>query len=157
MNRMLIAASSLGGLLLFSVPSAWPQVVPGDKDDNRYSFNRVEDGYLRLDSRTGQVSLCARKPVGWACQAVPDERAALEGEIGRLQNENALLKKEMLARNLPLPGAVTPDPPAAKKDDPGSSSPNDPDLNKVMDFVEKVWRRLVEMITSLQKDLTKKS
>ena len=82
--------------------------------DTRYTFNRVDDGYLRLDGRTGQVSICAQRPVGWACQAVPDERAALEAEIARLQGESAALKKELIARNLPLPGAVKPEAPTAK-------------------------------------------
>ena len=61
---------------------------------------------LRLDTRTGAVSLCAKKDAGWACNAVPDERAALENEIARLQRENGALKKDMLARGLPLPGGV---------------------------------------------------
>ena len=43
---------------------------------------------LRLDTRTGQVSLCAKQSAGWACNAVPDERNALENEITRLQREN---------------------------------------------------------------------
>ena len=86
--------------------------------------------------------------------AVADERAALEAEIARVQGENAALKKELLARNLPLPGAVKPDPPAAKTDDP---PPNDADLTKMMAFVEKVWRRMVEIITNLQKEAMKKS
>jgi len=34
--------------------------------------------------------------------------------------------------------------------------PNDADLNKIVNFVEKVWRRLVEMIAMLQKDMLKK-
>ena len=63
---------------------------------------------LRLDGRTGQVSLCGRAAAGWACQAVPDERAALEAEIARLQDDNAALKKELLARGLPLPSGVKP-------------------------------------------------
>ena len=62
---------------------------------------------LRLDTRTGAVSLCAKQAAGWACNAVPDERAALENEIARLQRENGALKKDMLARNLPLPGGVS--------------------------------------------------
>ena len=60
---------------------------------------------LRLDTRTGQVSLCARKDANWACNAVPDERQALESEIARLQRENGALKKDMVARGLPLPSA----------------------------------------------------
>jgi hypothetical protein len=34
--------------------------------------------------------------------------------------------------------------------------PNDADLNKVMNFVEKVWRRLLEMMATVHKDLLKK-
>ena len=31
------------------------------------------------------------------------------------------------------------------------------DLNKAMNFMEKVWRRLVEMIVTLQKDILNKT
>ena len=41
-------------------------------------------------------------------------RLALEAEIARLQGENIAIKKELLARNLPLPGTVKPEPPAAR-------------------------------------------
>jgi hypothetical protein len=131
------------------------QGTSAENEDSRYSFNRADDGYLRLDGRTGQVSICTRRPVGWACQAVPDERAALEAEIARLQGENAALKKEMIARNLPLPGIVKPDQPAPKSEEPRMQLPSDAEFNKMMTFMEKVWRRLVEMIVTLQKDMFK--
>jgi hypothetical protein len=134
---------------------AWAQSPPPESDDARYSFNRIDDGYLRLDGRTGQVSICTRRSAGWACQAVADERTALEAEIARLQGENAALKKDLMARNLPLPGTVRPEPPAAKPEEPRLELPSDADLNKVMTFVEKVWRRLVDMIVTLQKDMKK--
>jgi hypothetical protein len=51
---------------------------------------------------------------------------------------------------------VKPEPPVAKIEEP-RLQPSDPELNKVMVFVEKVWRRMVEMIASLQKDVLKKS
>ena len=135
---------------------AWGQTAAPQSDDKRYTFNRVDEGYLRLDGRTGQVSICAQRPAGWACQAVPDERAALEAEIARLQAENAAVKKELIARNLPLPGTVKPDAPAANPDEPRLQLPNDADLNKVMNFVEKVWRRLLDMIATVHKDVLKK-
>src|SRR5262245_56566843 len=53
--------------------------------------------------RTGQVSQCSRSDAGGTCKVVPDERSALETEIARLQDENATLKKEPLARGLPVP------------------------------------------------------
>jgi hypothetical protein len=144
-------------MVAFAALTAWAQNAPAENDDTRYSFNRIDEGYLRLDGRTGQVSVCVRRAVGWACQTAPDERAALEAEIARLQSENALLKKELLARNLPLPGNIKPDQPPANPDEPILQLPNDADLNKVMTFIEKVWRRFVEMIVTLQKDILKKT
>ena len=125
-------------------------------DDTRFTLHRADDGYLRLDGRTGQVSICAQRSAGWACQMVPDERNAIEAEIARLQSENVALKKELVARNLPLPGSVKPDPPSPKPEEPRLQLPNDADLDKVVNFMEKVWRRLVEMIVTLQKDLLNK-
>ena len=109
------ALFTAAGLALMG-PVALAQSPPPEAADSRYTFHRVDEGYLRLDGRTGQVSLCAQRPVGWACQAVPDERSALEAEIARLQGENAALKKELIARNLPLPGAVKPEAPTAKEE-----------------------------------------
>ena len=143
--------------LALAAPAVSAQVASPESDDTRYTFNRADDGYLRLDGRTGQVSICTRRPVGWACQSVPDERVALEAEIARLQGENVVLKKELISRNLPLPGTVKPEPPIAKPEEPRLQLPNDADLNKVVNFVEMVWRRLVEMIVTLQRDLLKKT
>jgi hypothetical protein len=156
-HRMIRMALFIVAGLALAAPGAWAQSAAPESDDARYTFNRVDDGYLRLDGRTGQVSICARHLVGWTCQAVPDERAALEAEIARVQGENTALKKELIARNLPLPGTVKPESPAAKPEEPRLQLPNDADINKVMNFIEKVWRRLVEMIVTLQKDMLKKT
>ena len=104
MYRIAFAAAVLS---LPALPAAAQNGAP-DSEGGRYTFNRVDDGYLRLDQQTGQVSLCNRRSVGWACYPVPDERAALEEEIARLQKDNAALKKEMLARGIALPGMKQP-------------------------------------------------
>ena len=142
-------------ILALSAGSAgWAQSTPVESDDSRYTFNQADEGYLRLDDRTGQVSICTRRAVGWACQAVADERTALEAEIARLQAENVALKKELLSRNLALPGTVKPGEPTPKPEEPPRLRlPNDAEFNKMMAFLEKVWRRLVAMIVTLQKDM----
>ena len=95
--------------------SAQAQTAPPDSENGRYSFSAVPDGMLRLDTRTGAVSLCDKQAAGWACSTVPDERTALENEIARLQRENGALKKDMLARNLPLPPGVSGAPQTAQQ------------------------------------------
>ena len=151
-----MALFTLAGIALVG-PAGWAQSPPLEGADSRYTFHRVDDGYVRLDGRTGQVSMCAQRPVGWSCQAIPDERAALEAEIARLQGESAALKKELIARNLPLPGAVKPEVPAVREEPPRLQLPNDADLDKVVNFFEKLWRRFVEVIVTLQKDMQNKT
>jgi hypothetical protein len=129
---------------------------PVENTEGRYTFSRMQDGYLRLDNRTGQVSFCSKRTVGWTCQLAPEDRGVLENEIARVQEENATLKKELLTRGLPLPGAMKPEPPVAHNDR-TFSLPTDPNLDRMKVLVEKVWRRLVDMITTLQKDVLKKS
>jgi hypothetical protein len=123
-----------------------------DTADGRFTLHRTDEGFLRLDGRSGQVSLCLKRSVGWECQAVPDERSALEGEIARLQGDNANLKRELLAHNLPLPGGSRPDVSGREE----LQLPSDAELNRMMTFIEKVWKRMVEMVVTTQKDIMKK-
>ena len=127
-------------------PAALAQTAAPDSENGRYSFNQVADGMLRLDTRTGQVSLCARKDAGFACNTVPDERTALENEIARLQRENGALKKDMLARNLPLPGGVATAPSAEQQRELKLPLPSDAEIDRVMSAFDKMWRRLVDIV-----------
>jgi hypothetical protein len=139
------------------------ETAAGDRrptaDEHRYSFHRVRDDFLRLDSRTGEVTQCGWNATGWSCKTVPDERAALDSEIARLQRENVALKQSLLTRGLDLPGGIKPDAPAAKAPEavPAPKSPNAADLDRAIAFVKDVWRRLVEMMVELQRDIQRKS
>ena len=118
-----------------------------DSENGRYTFSQVPDGMLRLDTRTGAVSICAKKDAGWACNTVPDERQALENEIARLQGENGALKKEMLARGLPLPGGIASAPSGNQRElNLKVPLPSDAEIDRVMSAFERVWRRLQEMV-----------
>lgn len=152
------------------------QVTP-DSDGGRYKFSQASDGsVLRLDTRTGGVSNCAKRDTsGWACYTVPDERDALDAEIGRLQTENARLKDELKQRDLadaagktnaPLPKGdleKNTNPETGKTDtgkaDAGKAGrlelqlPSDQDLDRVVAFLERAWRRLVEAANRMQRDV----
>ncbi len=136
--------------------SAAAEGKPVENSESHFTFSRMNDGYVRLDNRTGQVSFCSKRAVGWACQLAPEDRGALEHEISRLQEENVSLKKEFLARGLPLPGAIKSDPPVVQNERP-FSLPSDPNIERMKVMVENAWRRLVDMISALQRDVLKKS
>ena len=143
MRRLMIALIAASACL---GASAHAQPTP-DSENGRYSFSTVPDGVLRLDTRTGQVSLCAKQAAGWSCNLVPDERSALENEIARLQRENGTLKKDMLARNLPLPRDVTGLPPPGQRElNLKVPMPSDAEIDRMMTAFEKMWRRLTDMM-----------
>ena len=65
-----------------------------ETENGRYALSPAGDGVLRLDTRTGAVSTCNNSGAGWACYAVPDERAAMDAEIGRLQADIGRLQAD---------------------------------------------------------------
>lgn len=130
---------------------------------SRFSFNRVDDGFLRLDNQTGQVAYCSARAVGWSCETVPDDRTALEQEVARLKSEVASLKAAVESLREPPPprppADLTPAPPAP----PPAAADKDRDTTKLREDLEharlafeNAWRRLVDMIISLQKDLARR-
>ncbi len=158
-------------LILGEMGGATAQSMP-DGENGRYALSPVTDGVIRLDTRTGAVSTCGNTSAGWACYAVPDERAALDAEIGRLQAENERsktelekLKAELAAREPTVSGKIDeplPKTDSLKKADPKAAEggrkieiplPSDRDMDRVMSFLEQAWRRLVEMANRIQKDM----
>ncbi len=131
--------------------------VPPDADQARYSFYKVDEGFIRLDLQTGQVSLCGRQTVGWACVAMADDRTVLENEIARLHKENAQLKQALLSHDLPLPSGSSPGSPPETP--PGGDQhltlrlPTIEDIDRAVAFAGHVWHRLVEAIVNAQNQI----
>jgi cell division protein FtsB len=141
----------------------------------RFSFNRVDDGFLRLDNASGEVAYCSARPGGWACEAVAIDRSALDtetasvqkqvalltkldSEIARLHDEVASLKREIAALKEPPPPRPPADLSAPPEKDSASSAnlPTQQDMARAREYLEEAWRRLVEMIVTIQKDIMRK-
>ena len=144
-----------------------------DSEKGRYTISPIADGVIRLDTRTGAVSTCSNGGTGWACYVVPDERAAYDQEIGRLQAENEKSRAEVeklkteLASSAPMAEGKSDETKAdpLKKAEPKVAEsprkieiplPSDRDMDRVMSFLEQAWRRLVEMANRMQKDVAGK-
>ena len=146
-----------------------------ESENGRYTLSTTPDGALRLDTRTGAVSTCSNSSAGWACYTVPDERAAMDVEIGRLQAdvdrlqaENERLKADLAAREPTVSGKIEeplPKSDSLKKGEPKVAEserkieiplPSDRDLDRMMSFLEQAWRRLIEMANRVQRDVSGK-
>jgi len=141
---------ALGALCLTGNAAFAAEPVP-DSENGRYTFSPTADGLMRLDTRTGIVSNCNNSAAGWACYAVPDERKALDEEIGRLQAENSRLKAQVAAAS------------SGKGDDKQTADsqrkieiplPSDQDMDRVVSFLQRAWKRLVDMANQVQKDVS---
>ena len=128
-----------------------------DTNGGRYTLNKVTDGFVRLDTQTGEVALCSQRTVGWACQAAPEDRAVFESEIARLRSENAALKQALLSRGLPLPSGVTPEPSGTHDNDITIRLPDNADIDRAVAYVGRLWNRFVDAVNRAQKQMLNKS
>ena len=159
-----LAAAAIAVVIATSGGLVAAQSAP-DGESGRYTMTPIPEGVLRLDTRTGTVSTCTKNGAGWACYAVPDERSALDAEIGRLQAEVEKLKGQ-IAAGPTVTGKVDealPKSDSLKKAEPKVAEgdrrieiplPSDQDLDRAMSFLEKAWRRLIDMANRVQKDVS---
>jgi hypothetical protein len=162
-----IGAAAAAICCIAGVNIAGAESMP-DNENGRYALSPVADGVLRLDTRTGATSICNNKGTGWACYAMPDERAALDEEIGRLQKDNEALKAQLAEREPTVTGKIDeplPKTDSLKKSEPKPADgerkieiplPSDRDMDRMMGFLEQSWRRLVEMADRMQKQVAGK-
>lgn len=117
-----------------------------------FTMQPVEGGVLRLDTRSGTMSFCASRAGVWRCEAMPDERAALEAEITRLRDRLAAAGSGLGVPDIaeppraPSPGATPPGPP----DD--AQRRFDAAMDEAMRKAEAMFRRFYEMMERWRND-----
>lgn len=141
------------------------QTAGPETEGGRYALRRVDDGLLRVDRETGATSLCRKRGSGWACEAVADDREALEEEIARLSRENAELAIEigrlqdrLAALDPPrdLPGRTEPDAGGGDGATGGGGGertlrlPTDEEIDEVAKTFESMMRRFMESMKALR-------
>lgn len=98
-----IAMALVIGVPLWSPVRAAEHANPVNEESGRYTMSETEDGFLRLDRKTGHVSQCRKKTTDWVCETIADDRAAYEAEIARLAGENEALRARLQSAEKELP------------------------------------------------------
>ena len=114
-------------------------------ETERYTLKAVEDGFLRLDTKTGAVSTCRKQDSNIICRAAADDRAALQSEIDRLQADNDKLRAQLTELN--KAGA------SKKRTKPKSELPDDEEIDRIMGFFEKLMKRFFKFAQSMRETL----
>lgn len=104
--------------------------MPAGAQENRFVMLPGDDGFVRLDTFTGEMSACSEADGQIVCRMAADERMALEKEIDLLEERIAALEK------------------ALENDTPGLSEsfPTDEEIDKTFGMMEKMMRRFLGII-----------
>jgi len=134
-------------------------------DDGRYSVTKLENGYLRLDKETGDLTHCViDEHDAWNCVIVPETRAKYQKTIVDLKAENKYLKAKQEAmatrlvdleetmielRDRIAADAKTKDP---TNDEPLVSKEERKRLDEALDKTDEMLRRFGAMLRGLKDD-----
>lgn len=131
---------------------AQAQLVTEPLADDQFHVVQTDDGLLRINRRTGDVSQCRNEDIGWVCRLSPDDRLAYEAEINRLDTENERLRAEVDQLEQVVASAGqdrAPDNEIASR----MGLPSDQEIDVVMDTAEEVMRRFFGMVHRLRDDI----
>ncbi len=126
----------------------------------RFTMHPANGGMLRLDTETGTMSMCKAQADGqWSCQSLPDERAALDKEIGRLAQENKDLQGSV-KRLEDLAGIPSDKPRSDRRAEaPHFPSPDKlptpDDVDKAMTYLQSMLKKFKEKLRDFE-DLERK-
>lgn len=177
MTRLPSAAllAQMLALMLAAVPAAAAgpdqpagTEAPAAGGDDRYTMSETADGFLRLDRKTGVVSLCTGGEGRWSCVPVPDAQAALDQELKSLEDENRELAarvEQLEARlrdiagsaesGLPQKDGEAPAKPGRQPDEDKLSESEQRQLDKFLDFSERAMRRFFGVMKTLRDEYEK--
>lgn len=110
------------------------------EDTGRYRLEKSPDGYVRMDTQTGAMSICQEQSGQLVCKMAADERRAFHDEVERLQGE----VKALDGRVTKLENSLT-----ARME---SKLPSEEDFNKTMSYMERFFRRFMGIAKDLEKE-----
>ncbi len=139
---MTIARWKVAALAAAGVMAAAPALAQDEAP--RYQMTETDNGIVRLDTRTGHVSLCRALDDQLVCKSAADDRRALDDEISSLESENETLRSRLAE----LEGAAKLD----EEEETRSplSLPSDEELNRVIGFMERLMRRFYAFTQTLR-------
>jgi len=114
-------------------------VGPSSAQEERYSLERTDTGYVRMDRQTGEMSICTETSGDLVCRKASDERDGGDdlGEIRRLRQRIDALETRLAALEAAPP-----------KDE----LPSEETVEQTLSIMERFFRRFVGIMQDIEKD-----
>lgn len=109
-------------------------------ETQRFQMEKTDKGYVRMDTQTGEMSICEERSGQLVCKLAADERSALQDEIGRLQTELKAIEERVVK----LEGSLT-----AKLE---STLPTEEEFEKTMGYMERFFRSFMGIVKDFEKE-----
>jgi hypothetical protein len=103
------------------------------EEAGRYTMEKTEKGYIRLDTRTGDISVCSEQSGQMVCRLAADDRRAYEDELASLDARVKKLEEQVAAYGK-LPPVVR------------DALPTDEEFEKTMGYMERFFRRFMDVM-----------
>jgi len=127
------AILSVSALAIFFPATGFAQ----DPASSRYVMEKTEDGFVRLDTRTGEMSICREQGGQLVCRLAADERRAMEEILADLSARVDALEQR-------LEGPV----PMDKRTD----IPDEEELDRAVGAMQKMMRGFFGMVDEFRED-----
>ncbi|PYE86379.1 hypothetical protein [Phyllobacterium leguminum] len=119
-------------VMLLVIALSAPEVAHA-QETGRYTMEKTDKGYIRLDTQTGDISVCADQSGQMVCRLAPDDRRAYEDELAALDARVKRLEEQVSAYNK-LPPALR------------DALPTDEEFEKTMGYMERFFRRFMDIV-----------
>ncbi|MEP7455742.1 hypothetical protein [Phyllobacterium sp. SB3] len=132
MTRTLVPFALLAAASVLIVPAI-------AQETTNYSLEKTSDGYVRMNNKTGEMSICHEKLGQLACKVAAEERTLYEEDIADLKARVAKLE-DTVAGIGKLPPLVR------------DNLPSDEDFEKGLSYMEKFMRRFMGLAKEFEGD-----
>ncbi len=125
--------------------SAGAQSTTEPVPNPRYAITKTENGFVRVDNKTGDLSFCSLQEGKLTCRLAADERAAHQSGIDAMSERLATLEARLKMLESKTPKVES----TNRK----SILPNDEELDQALKFANKAMRRLFGLVKELKQDI----
>ncbi|WP_197278286.1 hypothetical protein [Rhizobium sp. AAP43] len=119
---------------LVAVMLSAPVVSAQETDSGRYTLEKSESGFVRLDRQTGAVTLCTEAEGTLTCRMAADERAAYDADLARLEKRMEALETQIASGTASTSGNL----------------PSDAEIDRSISIMERFMRAFFGLVQTFR-------